>query len=101
MTLTLHPDADGELMAAAQFYEHQRAGLGERFLSDALDAFRQIELHPARFPLVILKTRREIRRRLFEHFPYAAIYQVLGDRVIVAAITHSARRPAYWRSRIT
>jgi len=49
MKLTLHPEAEKELQAAAQWYENRVMGLGEIFLSEAIDAFIAIEKHPERF----------------------------------------------------
>ena len=49
MKVTLHPDADDELQAAAQWYEDRGGGLGERFLAQAIDALTEIEKHPRRF----------------------------------------------------
>lgn len=48
MKVRLHPDADVELHAA-QCHEDQLAGLGERFLAEAIDAFTEIEKHPRQF----------------------------------------------------
>ena len=63
MTTSLHPDADDELQAAAQGYEDRVAGLGERFLAEAVDALVEIENHPRRFARTKYRTAREVRRR--------------------------------------
>lgn len=100
MSLRLLPEADAELTAAAQSYENVSSGLGERFLSEAIDAFFLIERHPRRSSRVPFRSRREIRRRLLDHFPYAIVYEVRSAECLVIAVAHAARKPAYWRKRL-
>jgi plasmid stabilization system protein ParE len=100
MNVRLHPDADDELQAAAQWYEDRVVGLGERFLSEAVDALTQIEKHPRRFARVKQRVAREIRRRTFPHFPYAVVYEVTTTECVVIAVAHAARKPGYWRERL-
>jgi hypothetical protein len=101
MRARLHPDADRELQAAAQWYEDQVSGLGAQFLAEAIDALTDIERHPRRFARVGGRTRREIRRRLLAHFPYRVVYEVREDECVVVAVTHTSRRPGYWKDRLT
>jgi toxin ParE1/3/4 len=96
-TLRLHP----ELQAAAQWYEDRVAGLGERFLIEAVDALALIERHPGRSSRMKHRSPREIRRRMLDHFPYAIIYEVGTTECIVLAVAHAARKPGYWRGRLT
>ena len=99
MRVRLHPEADDELQAAAQWYEDQ-AALGERFLVEAIDAFSAIEKYPRRFGRVSYRTKREIRRRMLDHFPFSVIYEVTATECVVVAIAHAARKPGYWRDRL-
>ncbi|MBI2767371.1 MAG: type II toxin-antitoxin system RelE/ParE family toxin [Chloroflexi bacterium] len=39
------------------------------------------------------------RRLMFLTFPYALIYRVVSDDVIVVAIAHTSREPGYWSER--
>ena len=73
----------------------------ERFLSEAIDAFSIIERHPRRSARVRFRTAREIRRRLLDHFPYAVVYEVRSSECVVVATAHAARRPGYWRDRLS
>lgn len=100
MNVRLHPDSDDELEAAAQWYEDRVGGLGERFLSEAVDALADIEKHPRRFARIRHRTGRELRRRMFEHFPYSIIYEVTATEYIILAVAHAARKPGYWRDRL-
>src|SRR5436190_424980 len=97
MKLRLHNEAEAELQAAAQWYEDRVAGLGEQFLTEAINAFSEIELHPERFTRVKHRTPREIRRRLLRRFPYSVVYELRQDQCIVLAIAHTSRKPGYWK----
>lgn len=44
MKVTLVPEADEELAAAAQWYEGRGRGLGERFISEVSEALRTAQL---------------------------------------------------------
>jgi len=100
MTLRVHPAAEAELTAAAQWYEVRRSGLGERFLVEAADAFAAIERQPRRFATARYRTTREIRKRLLEHFPYSIIYEIKANECLIVAVSHAGRRPVYWRQRV-
>jgi toxin ParE1/3/4 len=73
MITRLHPDADAEMLAAAQWYEDRVTGLGQRFLSEVIDALSEIERHPQRFARVQYRSPREIRRCMLAHFPYGVV----------------------------
>ena len=100
MKVRLHPAADEELTAAAQWYEDRSAGLGERFLDECVGALLAIERHPRRFAKARYRTSREVRRKLLDHFPYAAVYEVRAEECVVLAVAHARRRPGYWRERL-
>jgi toxin ParE1/3/4 len=51
---------------------------------------------PMAWPLYEDPTRRYLLRR----FPYAIIYVVTDDALMVLAIAHTSRRPGYWRHRL-
>jgi toxin ParE1/3/4 len=96
MGLIYHPDAEIELIKAAQFYEQRVATLGSQFL-DATDiAVGTIQDDPERWPVIEL----DVRRYLIPRFPYAIYYRVLPDQVRNLAIKHNSRHPDYWRYRL-
>jgi toxin ParE1/3/4 len=101
MRAILHEQAEAELQDAARWYNRRVVGLGEQFLSAAIDAFIEIEKHPGRFPLDPLSTdEHELHRYRLDRFPYSLIYRRRKDQLLIVAISHTAREPGYWRDRI-
>ncbi len=90
-----HPEAEAELAEAALFYESRVRGLGGSF-SDAVE--RTIALI-RQYPDLGADVGHAIRRTLVPGFPYAVVYRREPDSVLVLAIAHVRRRPAYWRIR--
>ncbi len=100
MTLRLHPEANAELVASAEWYEQQQSGLGSAFSSEVFRALDAIAEHPDTWPLWPgVHHTPPIRRFLLPDFPFALSYVVLEDRVVVLAVAHVRRRPGYWFKR--
>ena len=97
MRLIYHPDAEAELIMAAQFYEQRVPTLGAQFL-DATDRAIGIILEaPERWNII----ETEMRRYLMPRFPYAIYYRVLPDHLRILAFKHHSRHPDYWRYRLS
>jgi len=92
--LFLRP-AELEMLDAARYYELQASGLGGDFLDKIDSAVQDIGMHPERWPVV----RFDIRRRLIHRFPYALLYRVDPEEIVIQAIMHLHRRPDYWMNR--
>ncbi len=56
---------------------------------------QDISENPERWPIV----RGHVRRRLVHRFPYALLYRVDSDEVVIQATMHLYRRPDYWTDR--
>ncbi|HRP28249.1 MAG TPA: type II toxin-antitoxin system RelE/ParE family toxin [Burkholderiaceae bacterium] len=91
----LSPAARRELLDARAFYCAVTMQLGERFASTIDAALRRIAASPTTWPRVSTRQRRYV----VSAFPYAIIYRVENDRVLVTAIAHQRRRFGYWRGR--
>jgi len=96
MTTIYLPEAEAEMHEAAQFYENERKQLGNRFYDVISRALEDIELHPRKSPQV----RNAVRRRLLPKFPYAILYLIHHDEVVVVAVAHLHRDPLYWLERL-
>ena len=92
MNYQFHPEALREFQAATVYYEGQQRGLGARFIA-AVDhimastpSWRVLE--------------DEVRRCLTRVFPYAVLYTVENDYVLIVAVMHCHREPLYWQHRV-
>ena len=95
LPLILRPAARADLLAARDWYEQQRPGLGETF-AEAVDViFRRIEEMPESFAA----TFRDVRRAKLRKFPYVVYYRVLAERIEVIAVLHGHRDPRIWQYR--
>ena len=91
----VRPLAEADLEDAARWYEDERAGLAERFLSDVDRTFARIRERPFQFPLVT----GDARRALLHTFPYAVYFRTSNETVVVLAMLHLRRNPKVWRGR--
>jgi toxin ParE1/3/4 len=96
LPLVLRPEAQTDLLAARDWYEQQRSGLGDTFADAVEQMFDRIESMPELYELALANVRRGKLRR----FPFVAFYQVLADRIEVIAVLHSSRDPRVWQDRI-
>lgn len=95
MRVEFHPEALAEFRAAAEYYERQQPGLGERFVNAVEMAVARIAAAPETWRVV----EDGIRRCLTKVFPYAVIYAIEPDHILVVAVMHCHREPGYWRER--
>jgi len=65
------------------------------FLDEVQRAYQTILANPLTWPRIT----RNARRHMLSRFPYAVVYHVRKDIVLVVAVAHSRRRPGYWRGR--
>lgn len=96
MRFEFHPEALAEYEDAARYYAGCQNGLELRFIAAVEHVIQQIIETPDRWPVL----EEDIRRCLTRVFPYAALYSVETDHVLIIALMHSHREPGYWRKRI-
>lgn len=89
--------ARDEVIAAAEYYEQQGVGLGERFLTTIDKAVAEISSWPNSWPTSFGGTRR---RSLKSPFPYSIFYLVEGGEIVIVAVAHTSRLPDCWISRL-
>jgi plasmid stabilization system protein ParE len=95
MLIFFHPEADAELVAAANYYEGQQEDLGKRFLSNVEDGLARIRINPRLFPLI----DGDVRRCLTRTFPFGMLFRESGDTIEIIAVMHLRRKPGYWKER--
>lgn len=84
---------------ATRWYDAQRVGLGEEFLTAIEAVLTRIEANADAGSQIPQVADDDIRRLLVQRFPYQVIYIRLIDRIQILAIAHERRRPGYWVGR--
>ena len=100
-TIRIHADAADEAERAFNWYERERAGLGDEFV-EALDTALDI-LEWDQIPSVPASGEaagRGVRRIILKRFPFDVVYVERGDHIWVLAFAHHSRRPGYWQARL-
>jgi plasmid stabilization system protein ParE len=88
--------AERELRDAVVFYERQVRHLGRRSAAAVRAARREIAESPQRRPTI----GPGVRRLLVQDFPYALIYRIETEDIVVIAVMHLSRRPGCWAARL-
>jgi plasmid stabilization system protein ParE len=96
MRYEFHPEARLEYREAAAFYEARRPGLGATFTVEVEAAIERILETPDRWRSI----EQDVRRCLTRVFPYAILYTVENDFVLIIAVAHASREPGYWKHRL-
>jgi plasmid stabilization system protein ParE len=86
------PEVEQDVIAAYNWYERQRVGLGEEFLSCVDACIQAISRNPEVHAIV----HEDYRRALVRRFPYSVFYEFADKRVAVYCVFHNARNPAKW-----
>jgi len=97
MSHRFHAEALEQYEEAAQYYASKQADLDLRFINSIQDAIRLILEDPLRWRAFY----GDIHRCFTRVFPYAILYAVEPDFVLIVAVAHCSRNPGYWRHRIT
>ena len=92
--LVFQPGVRDEIDDAYAWYQEQRHGLGEEFLTEVERVLVQIEQNPEMHALIY----RALRHSRLKRFPYAVYYRLDADRIVVVALHHNKRDPGHWRS---
>ncbi len=95
MRIDFHPEATAELEASANWYA-ERSPIAAREFCVAVDvAISNITADPERFAAIDARHRVSCVQR----FPFQIVFREDKDRVLIVAVAHAKRRPAYWRHR--
>jgi toxin ParE1/3/4 len=95
MRYEFHPEALDEFEDAAHYYASCQGGLELRFITCVELTFHRICEAPMRWRLF----EQDVRRCLVHVFPYAVLYSIESDYVLIIAVMHCSREPGYWRHR--
>lgn len=95
MRLEFHPEAMAEYEFAVAYYEQHQAGLGARFILSIETALQSVVDSPTTWPIL----EQDVRRRLARVFPYALLYSIEPESILILAVMHCHQQPGYWRER--
>jgi toxin ParE1/3/4 len=90
------PPAQAELIEQISYYSAIQPELGVRFEEAAADAVRRA----AEFPQHGAPRPMNTRRRLIVGFPFAVIYKIQEEGILVVAFADGRRKPNYWAKRV-
>jgi plasmid stabilization system protein ParE len=89
------PEARAEFDEAYDWYEKQRAGLGEAFADQVQPVLDQISAMPRTHAAVF----GEVRKAVVPRFPYCIYYREEASCVRVLSVFHTSRDPSIWQGR--
>ncbi|MFY8082357.1 MAG: type II toxin-antitoxin system RelE/ParE family toxin [Rubrivivax sp.] len=96
MRVSLHPDAEQDLLEAAAFYEREGSrALAARFVAE----FKRVGVLLAGQPDIGAPRSRDRRSLPMNVFPYTVIYRGAADELRIPVVKHDRRRPSYGGSR--
>ena len=96
MRYKFHPEALTEYREAARWYANRERPVAEKFITAIEDAIDRVIESPTRWRIV----DEDVRRCLAHVFPYAILYTIEIDYILIVAVMHCSREPAYWQHRL-
>ena len=87
--------AETEIDEAVSWFQEQSQIESLKFL-DELDRAVRLVLS---YPRIAVEIEPGIRSFFLSRFPYALIYGIDEDTIVVIAVAHQSRRPRYWAER--
>ncbi len=79
-----------------EYYEGERAGLGDEYA----DEVRRVLERIARFPPMHTEVYRGVRRAVVDRFSYCVYYREEIDHIRVVSIFHTSRNPSLLKKRV-
>jgi plasmid stabilization system protein ParE len=98
MTLPLLflPEARAEFDEAANWYQ-EHTGRGAAFTASVQETLDRIAALPRLYAVI----EQDVRRAVVLRFPYAVLYRIESDCILVVAVFHAKRDSAVWQARLS
>lgn len=90
------PGSPARIPRCCGVLEAARPGLGAAFTREVESVIELVCEAPERWRLF----EQDVRRCLTRRFPYAVLYTIEDDYVLIVAVMHGSRKPGYWKNRI-
>ena len=89
--LVLKPRAILTTKDAYDWYEAQRQGLGEIFLTELDACYKKIQIKP----VANSKLKKNYRQGRLLRFPYVVVYEIIKSDIVVLSVFHTRRNPGH------
>jgi toxin ParE1/3/4 len=86
-----------EFLAEVAYYSGTQPDLGRRFA----EAVQQSTVRALAFPLAGSRSFVDTRFVVVRGFPFSIFYRPEQDGIVIFAVAHHARKPGYWRPRVS
>lgn len=96
MKFRFHPEALAEFEGATRHYAAIQPELAQRFIDNVEAAIGRLVEQPTNYAIL----EDDVRRCLTRVFPYAVLYTVEPEGVLILAVMHCHRKPGYWHHRV-
>ena len=96
MRVKFHPEARFDLREGKAFYRSRSPLAAAAFLHEIDTAISRIRESPHRYPEGEYGTRELI---LPWRFPFTVVYRTSEGLIVIVAVAHQSKEPAYWRHR--
>jgi toxin ParE1/3/4 len=96
MTVGWQEEAENEFSEAANYYDRQDAGLGNRFVAEIQAMIARIVANPY-MPRCFGDECRKVKAT---KVPYVVIYYLEGEQLQIVSVMHTSRHPDYRKSRL-
>ena len=81
--------ANIDIAKAYKYYGEIGENLIDKFEEDLNKSITEIKKNPKHYR----KVKRETRQLLMTVFSYVVVYQVVGDKIVIARVFHTSRNP--------
>ena len=95
MKYVFHPAALAEYAEAVKYYADQKTQIAQAFINSIEDVVYRIRESPDRYAVI----DEDVRRCMARKFPYAVLYTIEQDYLLILAVMHCSRDPNYWKNR--
>jgi len=97
MTYSFHPEARIEFSEATIYYSEKSPSLATAFYTEVENAIEKIVENPDLYRVI----DEDVRRCLTRRFPYAILYTIEQNYILILAVMHCSREPSYWKHRLS
>ena len=98
LPLRPHLEAELDLLDAALYYAGRSPSASEGFLAAIEEALAQLAAVPRVAPA--WPGLPDVRRLVLTTYPYAIVYAITPEEILVLAFEHLKRRPGRWLARL-